>query len=315
MLTFEALVDSAYRAVLGRLPDAEGRQHALAALEAGMPVEVYLQNLLDSPEHRRRPSGGGLRFRHSKPVCTLIDSRLRLWIDLVDDYVSIPCLAENYEPSETEFILGRLGPGDRFIDIGANIGWFAVQAADRVGPNGRVYAFEPRRATFGLLEQSVRDNGFIARCHLYRLALGADENQGRLLGESGSTNLGGFRLARDDDERFENMVSEPVEIRTLDSLEIEGPVTLIKMDVEGAEPSVLTGARNLLKRDRPLILTEVHGPGLRHVSGMDASGFSALAHDLNYRLHRLDGARVGDEITDARGLGEPDPVNAILVPM
>lgn len=314
MPEFDALITAAYRAVLGREPDAEGRRHALHALEHGMPLDTYLSNLLESEEYRRRPVGGGLRFKTSKPVCTLIGGRLPLWIDLCDEYVSLPCLRDSYEPSETRFVLDRLGPGDVFLDIGANVGWFAIQAAERVGPSGRVHAFEPRAATCGLLERSVRDNGYSDRCVVHRAALGEQTARSRLLGAAGSTNLGGFRLARDAAETFDGMISEDVAVIALDDLDIAGPVRLIKMDVEGAEPSVLRGARRLLARDRPVILTEVHGPNLRHVSDVTASGFAALAAGLGYRLHALEHGRPGAPVADTEGLGDPDPVNVVMLP-
>lgn len=314
MPTPEDLVDGAYRALLGRSPDDDGRRHALEALAAGMPVDAFLRNMVDSTEYRRLQGDGALQFRDTKPVCTLLDGRLKLWIDLADRFVSFGCLIDDYEPSETRFVLDTLREGDGFLDIGANVGWFTIRAADRVGPRGRVHAFEPRRSTCDLLARSVADNGFDDRCSVHRLALGAAAAQGRLLGLEGSTNLGGFRLARDADERFDGMTSEDVPIVALDSLGIEGPVRLIKLDVEGAEPGVLDGARALLARDRPVILCEVFGPGLRHVSDLDVAGFVALVRSLDYRIHALADGAPGPEVVDPGRLDGPHPVNCILLP-
>ena len=54
----------------------------------------------------------------------------------------------------------RLQPGDTVVDIGANIGAFAVLAASVVGPSGRVIAFEPVSATFERLQANVALNGY-----------------------------------------------------------------------------------------------------------------------------------------------------------
>lgn len=314
MPTAEALVDGAYRAILGRDPDPDGRRHAVATLEAGMGVAEFLRNLLESAEYRRE-AGDPLRFRTTKPVCTLLDGRLKLWIDLADSFVSLGCLADDYEPSETRFVLDSLAPGDVFLDIGANVGWFAIKAADRVGPSGRVHAFEPRAATFALLERSIADNGFGDRVQAHRIALGDAGISGRLIGAEGSTNLGGFRLARGDAEHFHGMISEPVDVRPLDGLNLVGPVRLIKLDVEGAEPAVLRGARGLLARDRPIILCEVFGPGLRHVSGVGVAEFAGLAGDLGYRIHALEDGAAGPEIRDPAVLDGEHPVNVALIPV
>jgi FkbM family methyltransferase len=310
----ETVVDDVYRAILGREADAGGRSHALSALAAGMTVAQLIGNMLESAEYRRTLVDGALAFRQTKPVCTLIEDRLRLWIDLADRHVSLACLGEAYEPSETQFVLSHLKGGDTFLDIGANVGWFAIRAADRVGATGRVHAFEPREGTWRLLERSIADNDFQARCTLHPVALGADEGTGRLLGHETSTNLGGFRLARDAGDTFEGMTSEAVPVVTLDSLGIRPRVTLIKLDVEGAEPQVLQGGRGLIARDRPLILTEVFGPGLDQVSGVDITGYADLIHSLGYRIHALNDGVAGGVIADLALLDGPHPVNVVLIP-
>jgi FkbM family methyltransferase len=314
-MLIEAIIDSAYRGILGREPDPEGRRSALEAL-AGEHIALaeFFSNMLDSPEYRRSQVDGALIFRHTKPVCTLIEDRLRLWIDLADRHVSLGCLTGDYEPSETHFVLSNLNPGDRFLDIGANVGWFAVRAAERVGPTGHVHAFEPRAATAGLLDRSIIENGFETRLSLHRLALGAEDGVARLLGCETSNNLGGFRLARDDGDTFDGMTSEAVAIATLDSLSIGGPVRLIKIDVEGAEPLVLNGGRALLARDRPVILSEVFGAGLRQVSNMDVADYTELIADLGYRIHALENGTVGERVNSPAALDQPDPVNVVLVP-
>lgn len=314
-MLIEAIIDSAYRGILGREPDPEGRRSALAAL-AGQHLELadLFANMLESPEYRRSQVDGALIFRHTKPVCTLIEDRLRLWIDLADRHVSLGCLTGDYEPSETRFVLSHLKPGDRFLDIGANVGWFAIRAAERVGSTGHVHAFEPRAVTAGLLDLSIIENGFDQRVTLHRLALGAQDGIARLLGCETSDNLGGFRLARDDSDVFAGMTSEAVDMVTLDSLSIDGPVSLIKLDVEGAEPLVLNGARALLARDRPMILSEVFAAALRQVSNMDVAGYVDLITELGYRIHSLDNGIVGERIDRAAALDHPDPVNVVLVP-
>lgn len=64
-----------------------------------------------------------------------------------------------YEPNETWAIRKILRPGDIFIDIGANIGYFSVLAARLVGPTGRVFAFEPVPPTVERLRHNIKING------------------------------------------------------------------------------------------------------------------------------------------------------------
>src|SRR5690348_15511421 len=85
-----------------------------------------------------------------------------IWLDLMDDYVSRGCLFDAYESIETELVRKHLKPGQVFLDIGANIGWFTLLASMIVGEEGHVHAFEPRRPTVGYLRRSVSANSLDA---------------------------------------------------------------------------------------------------------------------------------------------------------
>ena len=60
-----------------------------------------------------------------------------------------------WEPYETTLVLAALQPGDVFVDVGANIGYFPVIAAGRVGSSGAVLAFEPDPDNYRLLQQHL----------------------------------------------------------------------------------------------------------------------------------------------------------------
>ena len=235
-----------------------------------------------------------------------------MWIDLHDRYVSLGCLYDNYEPSETRFILSRLKPGDAFLDIGANVGWFTILAADAVGPEGKIFAFEPRTLTFNLLKQSVVDNALDDRVVLFHSALGKSEGTLRLVWTPNTINPGGARLERPGED-IGNNDYESVPVRPLDSLDIDRDVSIMKMDVEGAEPLVLQGAERFLERCRPTILSEVLSGGLRHVGGMEPDEYMAYLRRLGYRVFELDDGEMGVEIADAACLDREDPYNCVLV--
>ena len=76
-----------------------------------------------------------------------------------------------YEPKTTQYFRQRLGPGSVFADIGANHGYFTVLVAALVGPEGRVFAFEPNPPVFEQLDAHVRLNGFEQRVVLRQEAL------------------------------------------------------------------------------------------------------------------------------------------------
>ena len=60
-----------------------------------------------------------------------------------------------WEPYESRLLLDSLQPGAVFLDVGANLGYFSLLAADRVGPAGKVVAIEPDPANFLLLQRSI----------------------------------------------------------------------------------------------------------------------------------------------------------------
>ena len=66
----------------------------------------------------------------------------------------------SYENREIRFLLARLKAGDCFVDVGAHVGYFTLPAARRVGPSGRVVAFEPTSGSAKLLRENVHLNDF-----------------------------------------------------------------------------------------------------------------------------------------------------------
>ena len=83
----------------------------------------------------------------------------------------------HFEAHEREFLNRFLRPGDVFVDVGANIGLFTLIAAERVGPGGKVLAFEPTAKTFGRLVDNVQLNK-LSNVECFKLAL--SDSQGHL---------------------------------------------------------------------------------------------------------------------------------------
>lgn len=154
-----------------------------------------------------------------------------------------------WEAFETRLMLSLLRPGDHVLDIGANIGWYTVAAARRVGPQGRVFAFEPDRRNFTILGANVRENR-IECARLLRAALGRSAGKARI--QPASVNQGDIRV-RAFSQEAAGSDSREVPVVALDDFLAEEPefsltkLRVLKMDVQGFEWEVLAGARRLFE--------------------------------------------------------------------
>lgn len=140
-----------------------------------------------------------------------------------------------------------LGTGDVALDIGANVGHYTCRMSELVGPTGRVVAFEPVPATFGVLTNNASRFPH-QNVTLVNAAVGDHVGQVGLTMPGGSD--GGYLARVDPDGTLHCLVL------TVDSLALPNRVALVKIDAEGYEPRVLAGMSALLRRDRPVVVLE-----------------------------------------------------------
>lgn len=155
----------------------------------------------------------------------------------------------SYEPEILAVLQLFLRPGDAFVDVGANFGWHSVHAARIVGPEGKVFAFEPVPEIADVLERNCRRNGF-SNVEIRRIALGAREAEVKLA--LNSENPGGGRVA--------DFGTLPVHMFALDHVIADARPALIKIDVEGHELEVLRGASRTLETEPVVVLEYNRGP-------------------------------------------------------
>lgn len=146
-------------------------------------------------------------------------------------------------------LLPLIAEGDTVLDVGANIGTSTVAFAHRVGPHGKVFAFEPQQAVYNVLCANLALNG-LRNVTPYPYAVGRQSGTAFLpvVDYAVSGNYGAVALAGQE-------TPEAVGIVPLDQLSFPR-CALLKVDVEGAENDVVQGARGLIERDRPLVYVE-----------------------------------------------------------
>lgn len=179
----------------------------------------------------------------------------------------------------------QLRPGEVMVDVGANLGLHALLGASCVGPEGHVYAFEPVPSNCHFLERHIALNDFGGRITLIPKA--AADVAGGTLELHGAQE--GITFAASICKKGATGVTIKVPVTTLDAALAQRPkpVRLIKIDVEGAEQLVLRGARQLLAKDRPLLVIEVHSFALPSF-GTSAEAFRQELEGLGYREQVID---------------------------
>jgi FkbM family methyltransferase len=154
-----------------------------------------------------------------------------------------------WEHFETYLLLSLLRKREQILDIGANIGWYTVAAARRVGSAGHVFAFEPDAKNFAILAANVRQSG-LSCVSAEPLALGRESGSGSL--RSSADNQGDLRVRDFRKSGDARPAANHIQIVALDDYLANNPrfdlarLRIVKMDVQGFEHEVLHGARNLL---------------------------------------------------------------------
>ena len=155
-----------------------------------------------------------------------------------------------FDPSVTETVYRLIDPGDLVVDVGANVGYITSLAAVQAGPTGRVTSFEPHPQVFDILRSNVdvwQGNPGMARIDPQRLALSDRAGTGQIVaGPEFDHNMGLATLAQHSSHDA-NEHSHDVVLQRLDEV-IREPIGLLKIDVEGHEAEVLSGAGTLLER-------------------------------------------------------------------
>ena len=192
-----------------------------------------------------------------------------------DKYIGQRIALEKYEPYETKLILKQTKKGDVVVDVGANIGYYTILLADKVGKNGKVYAFEPDKLNFEILVKNIKANN-LKNVIAVNAAVGR-KNETKVLYKS-EENLGDHKLFNDqflisNVETIQNppvgkptsslkkggslkTKSEVVNIIKLDNFLKDQRVDLMKIDTQGWEPEVIEGVKKIIKRDKPIIFLE-----------------------------------------------------------
>ncbi len=194
-----------------------------------------------------------------------------------------------WETHVTDWLQQTLRPGQTFVDVGANVGYFTLLGAKLVGPTGRVVAVEAHPGLAELLRRNVIMNGFYGYVTTWHRAAWSTATSLELhqrLNFSGASSVGAIGAeALDRLGDTEEMVE--VQAVAVDEL-LDGlpPVDVLKMDIEGAELRAFTGLSRTLEASRDISVMFEWAPALIEAVGDKAEGLVDLleGHGLRFRL-------------------------------
>lgn len=182
---------------------------------------------------------------------------------------------------EARVCAALLHPGDVFVDGGANVGLFALRGAAVVGPTGRVLACEPGPGTMELLRANAGRNSHPS-LELHEIALSDYEGRAHFTVFEDGSGLASFAPQAGGGRNLD------VTVTTLDNLTVgfADRVSLVKLDVEGAETKALRGAAELIKRSEPVFIVEVE-PGHLARQGSSVEDLMAVMQPLGYAAYSI----------------------------
>ncbi|QIB35438.1 FkbM family methyltransferase [Ancylobacter pratisalsi] len=246
--------------------------------------------LVNQPAFREAPLtviGRGVAWSFAvltgrSPVFELVKggAKLRVPPDLRYTSVSTFLLRDTSEP-ELRYVQKFVGPGDVFVDVGANIGLFTLKVAPAAA---RVVAVEPGKEAGEQLDANVALNGF-THVSVVRKALSDQPGRAALFHNPLGHDPQAFSLLNDGHDAE----SETVELTTLDTLveQLGLPrLDCVKIDVEGGEGAVIAGGLSALGRFHPTVIFEMNCPTLFRAGGDPAAAWNLLA-GLGYRFFQL----------------------------
>jgi FkbM family methyltransferase len=197
----------------------------------------------------------------------------------------VACAQGIYEPDNTHLVRSLIAPASVMFDVGANIGLMAIPALYSC-ESLEVVSFEPSPTTLACLQRTVRDSRYAARWHIVeqgaaaspgvRTFFTADARNGMFDGFRNTGCGGPMREVRipvttvDDEWRARGRPN----------------VSLLKIDVEGAELDVLRGCTECLEQQRPAILTEWAATNVRAYD-YAAEDLFDFARQAGYQLYAV----------------------------
>jgi FkbM family methyltransferase len=219
------------------------------------------------------------------PLETTLPNGCRVTCDLREFVQRQVYFMGTFEPVESYLFMRLLRPGMVVVDAGANLGQYTMLAATAVGPAGSVHSFEPVPAVFASLQSHVSANR-LTNVQMNQVALWHEEGTVRLgLPPESADNAGSWTIGSTHGPTA-CVDAQAIRLDTYVSNKDVPRVDLIKMDIQGAEPFALAGARKVLAQWHPTLMMEVHRPSLLAL-GSSPEALWEMLREFGYQAWRI----------------------------
>jgi FkbM family methyltransferase len=211
-----------------------------------------------------------------------------------------------YDPSMTSVFSHLVKPGETVWDIGTERGWFTLHLAKLVGQTGRVDSFEAFPPTFKKLQANVelnKLNWVNTNC------VGVSNKKSRMWfvppSNAVTNNISFLNDCSGVGYLTDEFQKGAIEVNTISlddyyTLQNIQKLSLIKMDIEGAEVSALKGAQNLIVKDKPIIAIEFNRQtALR--AGSSVEELNELLISYGYKMYLFEGRFIPFNLADHNG--------------
>jgi len=207
--------------------------------------------------------------------CQFLD-QTRFVVDLRSRTEAVPCYLGNYDQKTQKFATSLVKEGSVVLDVGANIGFFAVPLARVVGESGKLFCFEPLPSNFSRLKENLKLNGYETRATCSQIAL-SDSTGDLKLGLYGDFKSGGSTgnavpMAAGQPTPFSEIVVPRMMLDAWVKEQNLSKIDFIKIDIEGHEDCFFRGATHSIDTFRPIILGEF-SEGHMGYKGVDVDHF------------------------------------------
>lgn len=269
-----------YREILGRVPgdeELEGQMRWMDLHDVSIEDLPYI--LKRSDEYARLRETQTRTHRTHMGYTFTLNPADRVQLDAYERLA-------RYEPATTTILTRILAPGTRVLNIGANIGYFAVIISGMVGPSGEVLAFEPFPPTVDILRENIRQNH---ASNIRVIPKAVSDASGTATMHVAPSIVHNY-LSETHDSGLERITVESISIDDYAARHgIEAGFVL--MDAEGSEKRILDGMTGTIRRNPNMDIISEYNPHALGIAGTGCSEFIDTCKNLGFSIYEIDESR------------------------